>query len=126
MKLNYIGYNYTHKPCFKISRPDGAASDILINVKSYAKFVIDNIHADVPANSVVIIKKGTPHWYEYRENGTDDWFHFELTEEENKRYDLPYNSVMQFDDTSVLGFLISKMHYEYYSNNLKKEEKILI
>lgn len=125
MKINYIGYNYIHNKRFELGRPEGAASNILINVKSPAKFVIDGKKTNVEPGSVVIIKKWTAHQYVYEEkNGTDDWFHFELTDEEEEKYKLPYNTVSLLDDNSTISFLISKMHYEFYSNNTNKEQKI--
>lgn len=125
MKINYIGYNFTHKPKFKLSRPNGASSNIFINIKKPARFVIGSEETRVSANTVVIIKKGTPHWYEYEAAyGTDDWFHFDLSDEEEEKYNLPYNSVLVFDDAEMISFLISKMHYEFYSNNINKEQKI--
>lgn len=125
MKINYIGCNYTHREKFGLKRPNGAASNVFINVKSSAKFVIDKKTLSVEPGSLVIIKKGTPYSYEYNKAyGTDDWFHFELSDEEEKNYPLPYNIVLPLHDTSLISFFISKMQYEFYGQSEHKERKI--
>ena len=125
MKIKYIGYNFTHKEKFGLDRPQGAASNIFINIKSPAKFVIGGKHMDASPGSIVIIKKKTPYWYEYDKcYGTDDWFHFELNDEEESYYKLPYNTVLPLDDTEMISFLISKMQYEFYGQNTHRERKI--
>ncbi len=125
MKINYIGYNFTHREKFGLDRPNGAKSDIFINVKSPAKFVIGKKEISVAPGSIVFIKKGTPHSYEYDKcYGTDDWIHFELSEKEKAYYKLPYDSVIPLGDTTLISFFISKMQYEYYGQNEHKEHKI--
>lgn len=125
MKINYIGYNFTHREKFKLNRPNGAVSNILINVKSPAEFVIGDKKMQVAPDTIVIIKKGTPHRYEYNDcYGTDDWFHFELSDEEEEYYNLPYDTVTHIDDATMISFLISKMQYEYYGQNTDRDRKI--
>ncbi len=125
MKINYIGYNFSHREKFGLNRPDGAKSNVFINVKSPAKFVIGGNSISVDPGSIVIIKKGTPHSYEYDNcYGTDDWFHFELTKEEEEKYSLPYNRIVSLDDTGLISFFIAKMQYEFYGQNEYKERKI--
>jgi len=125
MEIKYIGYNFTHREKFGLSRPDGAKSNVFINVKSPAKFVIDGKGMSVNPGSIVFIKKGTPHSYEYnRCYGTDDWFHFELSPEEEGKFPLPYDNIISLGDTSLISFFIAKMQYEFYGQNENKERKI--
>ena len=125
MKINYIGYNFTHRYKFVIDRPEGASSNIIILTKMPAYFFINDNKIYVSENSVVIIKAKTPYRYEstskyYR----DDRIHFELTSEEEKQFRLPYNSVNSFDDISTMSFYVEKLYREVYGNSEHKQRKI--
>lgn len=125
MKINYIGYNFTHREKFGLNRPEGAKSNVFINVKSPAKFIINSKEITANPGSIVFIKKGTPHSYEYDKcYCTDDWFHFELSEEEEEHYQLPYDTVIHLDDTTLISFFVAKMQYEQYGQNEYRDRKI--
>ncbi|MBQ4109977.1 MAG: helix-turn-helix transcriptional regulator [Clostridia bacterium] len=128
MKIVNAGYNYRHPFDFCINRPYGSGDYILLILKTDAYFVFNNEKYIAPPNSVVIFKKGTPQIYgALSKEYANDWLHFDIDEEEENeilKLDIPFDTILPVDSTSVFSELIRNIFCEKYSQNLYKEESM--
>ena len=76
------GCGSKHTGNFRMSRPEGLPSYVLLNVRTPGEFRIENITFHVTPGTVFIISPGTPYAYtnpfgDYM----DDWLHFTIQQE---------------------------------------------
>lgn len=124
MRINNIGYDHCHDADFRIDRPDGSGDHLALLLKTPAVFTFDGKDIQTEANSVIIYRKGTPQYY--RASGSvfaNDWFHFELDEDEYALFDsadIPFDKVKKLESLDELSAMIRNMSYENYSSNTYK------
>lgn len=128
MKIVNVGYDYRHGSDFCINRPCGSGDCILLVLKSPAYFVFDGVRNDVSGGGIVVFKKGTPQMYgatcgEF----VNDWIHFEMDETEEgamRELGIPFDKVIEVDDTTPFSGYIKSMFDEKYSQNIYKERTL--
>ena len=128
MKIVNAGYNYRHPSDFCINRPDGSGDYILLLIRTEAYVYFDGVRQDVPKNSAIVFKKGTPqHYGAVEAEYVNDWIHFELDEGEAGRIGelgVPFDRVLPlFDITELCGF-IKCIFSERYSENAYKSDSM--
>ena len=133
MKINIgtIGYNYTHEPDFKMNRPEGAGAYLFLLVKSNAIFYINGKRNLVKKNSYVILQPKTPCLYQgANENYEDDWFFFNMTDEEKSELlekGLVFDTPVFLGNIEEISSLIHQISYNHFSADIYHEEiKILL
>lgn len=128
MKIVNVGYNYRHHEKFKINRPAGSGDYILLIFKSEAFIEQRDEYRDIPKNSVIVFRKGTPQHYGAR-NGEfcNDWIHFELGDGEEVaicELGIPFDTVFHAHNVSVLTEYIKNIFVERYSENASRDESL--
>lgn len=125
MKIVNAGYNYRHLAGFCINRPYGSGDYILLILKTNAFFVFNNEKHIAPPNSVVLFKKGTPQLYgALSEEYVNDWIHFDIDDEDKneiQELDIPFDTILPVNSTTIFSELIRYIFCEKYSQNLYKE-----
>jgi len=128
MKIINAGYNYRHPADFYISRSYGSGDYLLLILKTDAFFVFNNEKHIAPPNSVVFFKKGTPQLYgALSEEYVNDWIHFDIDDEEKneiQKLDIPFDTILSVNTTTVFSELIRNIFCEKYSQNLYKEDSM--
>lgn len=128
MQINDVGYNHIHDADLKIQRPFGSGDNLFLLIKTPAIFTFDGKDVATEKNSFILYRKDTPQMY--RANGirfSNDWFHFELSEEEVlfiESLDIPFDKVVPLRNINDLSLLIKNMCFEKYSANEHKEKAI--
>ena len=122
MKIVNAGYNYRHPADFYISRSYGSGDYLLLILKTDAFFVFNNEKHIAPPNSVVLFKKGTPQLYgALSEEFVNDWIHFDIDDDEKneiQKLDIPFDTIMSVNSTTVFSEMIKNIFCEKYSQNL--------
>ena len=126
LKITNVGYHFRHSPGFCINRPNGSGDYILLVIRTEAFLTINGNRLYVCPNSAVIFKKGTPQLYgslggEY----INDWIHFMLDEKEEQAITslgIPFDTPIPMHENTQLSDFIKSMIYEYYSDNIHKDE----
>lgn len=128
MKIVNAGYNYRHPADFYINRPYGSGDYILLVLKTAAFFVFNNEKHIAPPNSVVLFKKGTPQLYgSLSKEFVNDWIHFDMDDEEKneiQKLDIPFDTILSVNSTTVFSELIRNIFCEKYSQNSYKEDSM--
>lgn len=126
INIGAIGYNYTHEADFRMDRPAGPGAYLFLLVKSEAVFYINRKRYQVRKHSYVLLQPDTPCLYMgAKENYSDDWFYFGLTDEDKAEL---LDKGMQFDVPVFLGSsdelssIIHQISYEHFSADLYHEE----
>lgn len=128
MNINEIGYNHCHNADFEICRMQGSGDYLLLILKTSAIFVFDGKETVANPNSIIIFKKGTPQIY--RASGAqfaNDWFHFNISGEDSaffKELDIPFDKIINLDNTNDLSLIIKNMCHERYSSNIYRVDSI--
>lgn len=133
MKINIgaIGYNYTHEADFKMDRPGGPGAYLFLLVKSDAIFYINNKRHQVKKHSYVLLQPDTSCMYKgAKENYSDDWFYFGLTEEDKAELldrGIQFDTPVFLGNSDELSSIIHQISYEHFSADLYHEEiKVLL
>lgn len=131
INIGTIGYNYTHEPDFKMDRPEGAGAYLFLLVKSNAIFYINGKRNLVKKNSYVLLQPKTPCMYQgANENYEDDWFFFNMTDEEKSELlekGLVFDTPVFLGNIEEISFLIHQISYNHFSADIYHEEiKILL
>ena len=133
MKINIgaIGYNYTHEEDFKMDRPEGPGAWLFLLVKSNAIFYINGKRNLVKKNSYVLLQPKTPCLYQgANENYLDDWFFFNMTDEEKSELlekGLVFDTPVFLGNIEEISSLIHQISYNHFSADIYHEEiKILL
>lgn len=128
MKIHNIGYNHNHTSDFKIERPFGSNDYLLLLIKTPASFMIDSVDYRTVPNSFILYNKGTPQYYSaYNTIYTDDWIHFDMTEEDLsqlKHYKIPFDTIVSLNNINELSRFIMNIAYERYSTDPYQKEVI--
>lgn len=83
MKIHSIGYAFIHGRNFKLERPQGLNEYLFLIIRSTAIFHINGESLHIMPNSMLLIKKHTPHSFSADSNlFVNDWVSFDLTEQE--------------------------------------------
>lgn len=121
MKIDNIGYNYTHNESFYIHRPKGSTDYLIVLFKSDA--VVDDVV--VNAGSLIIYERGTPQFYKaFGEVFCNDWIHFSLAQAEADRlieFGIVFNKPLYLGNISDLSEIIRRISSEFFSDNLQKQ-----
>ena len=133
MKINIgaIGYNYTHEEDFKMDKPEGPGAWLFLVVKSNAIFYINGKRNLVKKNSYVLLQPKTPCLYQgANENYLDDWFFFNMTDEEKSELlekGLVFDTPVFLGNIEEISSLIHQISYNHFSADIYHEEiKILL
>ena len=131
INIGAIGYNYTHEEDFRMDRPDGPGAWLFLLVKSDAIFYINGKRNLVKKNSYVLLQPKTPCLYQgANENYEDDWFFFNMTEEDKTELlekGLVFDTPVFLGITEELSSLIHQISYNHFSADIYHEEiKILL
>ena len=133
MKINIgaIGYNYTHEEDFKMDRPEGPGAWLFLLVKSNAIFYINGKRNLVKKNSYVLLQPKTPCLYQgANENYLDDWFFFNMTDEEKSELlekGLVFDTPVFLGNIEEISSLVHQISYNHFSADIYHEEiKILL
>ncbi len=133
MKINIgiIGYNYNHEPDFKMDKPEGPGAYLFLLVKSNAIFYINGKRNLVKKNSYVLLQPKTPCMYQgANENYEDDWFFFNITDEEKSELlekGLVFDTPVFLGNVEEISSLIHQISYNHFSADIYHEEiKILL
>ncbi len=131
INIGAIGYNYTHEEDFRMDRPDGPGAWLFLLVKSDAIFYINGKRNLVKKHSYVLLQPKTPCMYQgAKENYEDDWFFFNMTEEDKTELlerGLVFDSPVFLGSTEEISSLIHQISYNHFSADIYHEEiKILL
>ena len=129
--IGAIGYNYTHEPDFKMDRPEGPGAYLFLLVKSNSIFYINNKRHLVKKHSYVLLQPKTPCMYKgANENYEDDWFFFNLTEEDREellKIGILFDTPVFLGNCEELSSMIHQISYEHFSADpLHNDIKILL
>ena len=128
MKIINVGYNYRHPADFCINRPYGSGDYLLLILKTDVFFVFNNEKHIAPSGSVILFKKRTPQFYGALSGEfVNDWIHFDIDEEEKNeihKLDIPFDTILSVNSTTVFSELIRNIFCEKYSQNLYKEDSM--
>lgn len=130
MYISNIGYNHSHDADFMINRPNGSGDYLLLLLKTPAVFTINGSDIETEPDCFILYREGTPQFY--RSNGavfTNDWFHFQLQEEDSNLFDklkIPFDQVIPIGDLNELSMLINSLSYEAYASNPFKSDIIAL
>lgn len=128
MRINNIGYNYSHDADFFISRPVGSGDWLLLLIKTGALFTFDGKETLTPPDSFILFREGTPQYY--RSSGsvfTNDWFHLSFEDGDSdfiESLDIPTDRVIPIDGIDQLSLLIRNMSYEHFSSNMFRTDSV--
>ena len=131
INIGAIGYNYTHEEDFRMDRPDGPGAWLFLLVKSDAIFYINGKRNLVKKHSYVLLQPKTPCIYQgAKENYEDDWFFFNMTEEDKTELlerGIVFDSPVFLGSTEEISSLIHQISYNHFSADIYHEEiKILL
>ena len=131
INIGAIGYNYTHEEDFKMDRPEGPGAWLFLLVKSNAIFYINGKRNLVKKNSYVLLQPKTPCLYQgANENYEDDWFFFNMTDEEKSELlekGLVFDTPVFLGNIEEISSLIHQISYNHFSADIYHEEiKILL
>ena len=131
INIGAIGYNYTHEEDFRMNRPDGPGAWLFLLVKSDAIFYINGKRNLVKKNSYVLLQPKTPCLYQgANENYEDDWFFFNMTDEEKSELlekGLVFDTPVFLGNIEEISSLIHQISYNHFSADIYHEEiKILL
>ena len=131
INIGAIGYNYTHEEDFKMDRPEGPGAWLFLVVKSNAIFYINGKRNLVKKNSYVLLQPKTPCLYQgANENYLDDWFFFNMTDEEKSELlekGLVFDTPVFLGNIEEISSLIHQISYNHFSADIYHEEiKILL
>lgn len=128
MHINNIGYNHVHDADLNIYRPKGSGDYLFLLLKTAAIFMLNGDEVITQKNSFMLYRKGTPQYYRaYGAQFANDWFHFDLSEEELnfiESLDIPFDQVEPIGDINDLSLIIKNMCFERYSTKKHKETSI--
>jgi AraC family transcriptional regulator of arabinose operon len=124
MKINRIGYNYTHSKNFSLSRPTGSGDYLLLHIKTPAMVLLQGAEHYASKNSVIIFNKGTPQlYYACGDSYANDFIHFDIDSEMDLRT-LPLDTIIPLPSTTQIRKLFKDIYLEFISNNQKRMESI--
>lgn len=131
INIGIIGYNYNHEPDFKMDKPEGPGAYLFLLVKSNAIFYINGKRNLVKKNSYVLLQPKTPCMYQgANENYEDDWFFFNMTDEEKSELlekGLVFDTPVFLGNIEEISSLIHQISYNHFSADIYHEEiKILL
>ena len=131
INIGAIGYNYTHEEDFRMDRPEGPGAWLFLLVKSDAIFYINGKRNLVKKHSYVLLQPKTPCMYQgAKENYEDDWFFFNMTEEDKTELlerGLVFDTPVFLGSTEEISSLIHQISYNHFSADIYHEEiKILL
>ena len=131
INIGAIGYNYTHEEDFRMDRPDGPGAWLFLLVKSDAIFYINGKRNLVKKHSYVLLQPKTPCMYQgAKENYEDDWFFFNMTEEDKTELlerGIVFDTPVFLGITEEISSLIHQISYNHFSADINHEEiKILL
>ena len=131
INIGAIGYNYTHEEDFRMDRPEGPGAYLFLLVKSNAIFYINGKRNLVKKNSYVLLQPKTPCMYQgANENYEDDWFFFNMTDEEKSELlekGLVFDTPVFLGNSEEISSLIHQISYNHFSADIYHEEiKILL
>jgi AraC family transcriptional regulator of arabinose operon len=131
INIGAIGYNYTHEEDFRMDRPDGPGAWLFLLVKSDAIFYINGKRNLEKKHSYVLLQPKTPCMYQgAKENYEDDWFFFNMTEEDKTELlerGIVFDSPVFLGSTEEISSLIHQISYNHFSADIYHEEiKILL
>lgn len=129
MYIQSIGVNYIHNTNFVANRPNGSNEYILLLIRSKAIFKIDGQTTYVNPNSVIVLKKGTPHFFQAdNEPYINDWicfdFHSSCDENLFNEIGFCFNSIYEVGDSTDCHLLINNIYREYL-NKTDLTERII-
>ena len=131
INIGAIGYNYTHEEDFRMDKPEGPGAYLFLLVKSNAIFYINGKRNLVKKNSYVLLQPKTPCLYQgANENYEDDWFFFNMTDEEKSELlekGLVFDTPVFLGNIEEISSLIHQISYNHFSADIYHEEiKILL
>jgi AraC family transcriptional regulator of arabinose operon len=131
INIGAIGYNYTHEEDFRMDRPEGPGAWLFLLVKSDAIFYINGKRNLVKKHSYVLLQPKTPCLYQgANENYEDDWFFFNMTDEEKSELlekGLVFDTSVFLGNIEEISSLIHQISYNHFSADIYHEEiKILL
>lgn len=128
MIIEEIGYNHRHSHSFRINRPEGTSSWLLLVVKSPAHFRLEDKSIRTSAHSFIIFRPSTPqHYYPVGSEYFDDWMHFFPDEKEQlmmEELGIPFDRPVNIQDISDISDMLRNMCFEHYSSNPYRERTI--
>ncbi len=124
MKINAIGFNYTHSSQFSINRPYGSGDYLFLNIKAPAVLLLEGREVIAEKNSVIIFNKGTPQIYRAKEGTySNDFIHFDMGGEWEIKA-LPFDTVLSLPPNKEISRLLKELYLEYISNHSLREESM--
>lgn len=130
MKIDNIGYNYSHDSDFYISRPNGSEDYLFLLFKTPAVIIMNGCDIAVPSNSFIIYQKGTQQYYEANDTSySNDWLHFSPEKEDLnylRKLKIPFDCVKHVKDISLLSNLMKTISTEFFSDGLLSNEAALL
>lgn len=129
MKINRCGYQFRHMKGFNFSRPFGS-DDYYLTVTGAPFYVYLNGEiVDAPANTVLLIRRGSLHFVAAKEDWVNDFVHFSLDESDMEwvnALDLPFDTLVPLDNTPALSNIICNMCREKEAGLPHSEELALM
>lgn len=110
--------NMRHLLSYKMSKPNGISSFLVLNPKTNALFSIEDKQIKRKPNSVIITPPNTPYFYENPEGHyIDDWLRFETS---NPGYfqelGLPFNCFIFPEDPNHINIMFQEIVLEFNYN----------
>lgn len=129
IKINRIGYNYTHNNGIKIHRPYGTGDYLLLCIKTPALISSQQMIHNINEPCFIIYDKGIPQDYEscaipY----INDWIHFDSADENIKTIiddmGLPFDTPIFVHNARILSAKIQSLAQEFWKLG-KHSDKII-
>ncbi len=130
IKIHNIGYHYKHKNGFEINRPNGSGYYTLLLLRTSAYFRFGDRKEISHPDSFIMYNKGIPqHYGAYEDYFSNDWIHFDLTEDDLKmlsNMNIPFNTPVSLGDIKELSQIAKTMYQEKHLTNPFKERTLAL
>lgn len=127
MNIISVGYDIKHSNTFELKRPHGLNEYLVLIIRSPALFHINGKSLNITPNSMICIKKHTPHSFSAASDVyINDWVAFELTEQEDKLLSgITFNTFFTSPEVDFSSKLLMLMQEENAIRSSYKESNML-
>ena len=123
MLIYDVRHNWRKKANYILDRPLGRTHYIFAQYYTDVLLHCGNTFYNIPAGGCILIAPNTPHRMECADDLVNNWIHLgpEITPL-LRRYNIPVNTPLFFNDSNTLSDRIWKMETEFYSSDPFKED----
>lgn len=128
MKIISIGHDFRHPGDFYISRPSGLNEHLLLVIRSTALFKINGQCLHISPNSMILIKKNTPHFFSADSDlFINDWIALSFNEKDCLQYNensIKFNTFFTSPDVAICSKIIELIQSEKNSGSIFRDNNI--